>query len=226
MNTKNIIIILFFVFPLLLSAKIQWLTPSIIKYGNIQEGEKITDTIKFINLGETPVEIQSVRPSCGCTVTSLTQRIIASHDTAYIPFSLNTMGFSGMIRKSINISFKENKEDDAQFILQANIIRDLEIAPRYIYITRLKVDQDTTLTRTITFINNSEQAIEINNMITESDLIELPKTSFKLIAGQSKDIDIKIFPRRVIHGRQFITINTSMPNKPHINISVYMVIKE
>ncbi len=226
MNVKKIIIILIFVFPLFLSAKIQWLTPSVIKYGNIQEGEKINGTIKFINLGGTPVEIQSVRPSCGCTVTRLTQRVIATNDTAHIPFSLNTMGFSGMIRKSITISFKENKEDDARFILQANISRDLEITPRYIYITRLKVNQDTTLTRTISFTNNSKQAIKIHNMITESDLIELPQKGFSISAGQSKDIDIKVFPRRAIHGRQFITIDTSMPNKPHINISVYLVIKE
>lgn len=226
MKVRHLIPFLLFIFPLFLFADIKWLSPSVLKYGKIQEGKTISDNLKFVNTGNKPVEIQSVRPSCGCTVTKLTQNVIAPNDTANIHFSLNTMGFNGMIRKSIHIMLKDRSEDDANFTIQANILRDLDISPRYIYITRLKVSPDTTITRTLTFSNNSKETITISNFFTESDLIKLPLDEFKLAPLTSKDIDIKVIPKRPMHGRQFIAVDTDMPEKPHVNISVYLVIKE
>lgn len=226
MKARHLTIIFIFIFPLFIFANIQWLSPSVLKYGKIQEGKKLTDEIRFINTGDKPVEIERVRPSCGCTVTNLTKNIIAPNDTAHIYFSLNTMGFSGMIHKTINVSFKENHEHDKHFSIQANILRDLDISPRYIYITRLKVNPDTTIKRILTFCNNSDQPIEINKLFTESDLIELATQNFILQPNESQEIEINVHPKRAIHGRQFIAVDTNMPSKPHMNISVYLVIKE
>lgn len=62
----------------LLSANcVQWVGDTIYDFGALRKGEERTCTFSFKNCGSTPLIIDNVRPSCGCTIPDYPQGAIA-----------------------------------------------------------------------------------------------------------------------------------------------------
>ncbi len=62
---------------------------------------KVTCTMKFINIGDGDMIIQSVRPTCGCTAANYTRSSIAPGDTANISLAYNPIGRPGRFSKDV-----------------------------------------------------------------------------------------------------------------------------
>lgn len=226
MKKTGFVLLLLHFFCLPLFAELAKITPDVMNYGEIDEGKVITDQIKFINQGPEMIEITKVRPGCGCTFASLNQYKLEPGDTAVIEFNFDSRGFSGNVRKGITVYFTDATLPPFRYTIQANIIRDFDVSPRYIYLNRLTLNPDTTIVQPVTFSNNSREDIEIEKLYTSSDMIHLPDHPFTVKAGSSKQIDVEIIPSRTIQSRQSIEIETSSINKPMLSISVYLFVKE
>jgi len=79
---------------------IQWLD-SIKDYGKIAEGQKLEVLYRFRNTGTKPLVIESVRPSCGCTVADPPKEPVAPGAEGEIKGSFDSNGKSGQQHKTI-----------------------------------------------------------------------------------------------------------------------------
>ncbi len=226
MRKYSFILLVLFCFALPIHAKLVKLTPADIQYGEIKEGKVITDKIKILNAGDQEVEIVKVRPGCGCTFANLNQHKLEPGDTAVIEFNFNSRGFSGPVRKGITVYFKDATKPPFKYAIKANVLREFEVSPRYIYLNKLNLNPDTTIVQKITFKNNSKEDILVKNLFTTSDMIHLPENPFKVKAGESKKVDIEVIPNREIQSRQKIEVQTDSESKPTFNISVYLYVKD
>ena len=102
--SKNIIIsaVLFILSVNLWSNNFKLLTPEVLDLGEISEDKISEGIIRFKNVGDTPMKIERVRASCGCTVVDLNKLEYSPGEEGEIRVQLNTKGFSGTTRKSIN----------------------------------------------------------------------------------------------------------------------------
>ncbi len=91
------------------AGEIRWLSNTF-NYGVIKEIEgPATGIIKGVNVGDTPVMINRVRPSCGCTTADYTRDPIAPGDTAFVSVAYNPIGRPGRFHKTVKIySGEEN----------------------------------------------------------------------------------------------------------------------
>ena len=74
----------------------------VIDYGDIQKGSDGLRVFEFTNVGETPLVIENVYSSCGCTVPTWTKTPVAPGKTGEIQVKYDTSR-PGPIRRTITI---------------------------------------------------------------------------------------------------------------------------
>lgn len=73
------------------------------EFGEIVEGEKVTYTFKFTNVGNAPLVISSANASCGCTVPEYTKSAVQPGEQGEVNVTYNSEGRSGMNAKTITL---------------------------------------------------------------------------------------------------------------------------
>jgi hypothetical protein len=108
---RTILILTSVLFLLALNAKAQPMDDStrvisfektVNDYGNIQQGSDGTCEFRFTNLGKTPLILQNVTASCGCTVPSWTREPVEPGKQGVISVKYNT-NLVGTFAKSVTV---------------------------------------------------------------------------------------------------------------------------
>ncbi|MEO8210558.1 MAG: DUF1573 domain-containing protein [bacterium] len=74
-------------------------------FGSVQQGTALEYSFKFINEGDKPLVIESVRPACGCTGAATDGKSeYAGGESGEIKITFNTQGREGHTEKSIAVS--------------------------------------------------------------------------------------------------------------------------
>lgn len=72
-------------------------------FGRISEGEKVTYTFKFKNVGKSDLIISQAKATCGCTVADYPKTPIKPGTESNIAISFNSEGKKGIQNKSITL---------------------------------------------------------------------------------------------------------------------------
>lgn len=117
---KNCIVLVFFA-VLTFSVKAQQLTEaskpatetlkvkeSTYDFGKIQQGRPVTHNFEIINAGTTPLMLENVQASCGCTTPEWSKDPIQPGATAIIKVGYNALS-EGYFGKTITIHYDDNK---------------------------------------------------------------------------------------------------------------------
>jgi hypothetical protein len=72
-------------------------------FGKIPEGQKLEVSFRFKNTGVKPLVIESVQPSCGCTVVEQSREPVAPGGEGRIKASFNSQGHVGVNHKSLSV---------------------------------------------------------------------------------------------------------------------------
>lgn len=82
--------------------QIKWID-SVKAIGNVFYGDTVLLNYTFKNMGETPLFIAEVKPSCGCTVASYPKQAIMPGETGILQAKYTSEGFPGNFRKFITV---------------------------------------------------------------------------------------------------------------------------
>ncbi|MEI7597256.1 MAG: DUF1573 domain-containing protein [Bacteroidota bacterium] len=72
-------------------------------FDTVNQGDTLKMKFTIINKGLSNLLIRNLKPSCGCTLTKISNEEIKPSDSAFITAELNTDGFAGSIAKTISI---------------------------------------------------------------------------------------------------------------------------
>lgn len=87
--------------------------------GKVLEGEKVVYSFKFTNTGVEPLELQSVKASCGCTATAPKDDVIAGGASSEIVATFDSKNRKGPQTKTITV--RSNDPDQATVILRLKV---------------------------------------------------------------------------------------------------------
>jgi len=73
-------------------------------YGKITQGQKLEVSFRFKNTGDKPLVIESVHPSCGCTVADPPKEPIAPGNEGEIKGSFDSNGKEGDQHKTLVVT--------------------------------------------------------------------------------------------------------------------------
>lgn len=86
-----------------MNAEVEWLEKSY-NFGTFKEADgPVTGEVRFVNKGPEATFISRVRPSCGCTGATYTDKMIQPGDTATVSFTYNPTGRPGKFDKTVKV---------------------------------------------------------------------------------------------------------------------------
>lgn len=113
-NLRMTILILFYLLTLQGPA-VQWLSPNEHDFGDLAYNEPVTHYFEYQNEGDTPLVIDNVRPSCGCTVPDWSNTPTAPGDTAKLKVIFDAKK-PGYFRKKIKVYFSQLRKAEILYI--------------------------------------------------------------------------------------------------------------
>lgn len=96
----------------------------------VAKGDVLVHDFAIRNDGDEPLEIQSVRPACGCTVADFDE-VIAPGQTGRIHAEVDTTDFYGPISKSIAVFTNDTENAKLQLVVRAKVMAYLNADPSY-----------------------------------------------------------------------------------------------
>ncbi len=96
-------------------AKLSWLTEQDHDFGMIKQGRPVKFIFQFKNTGTSPLTLETVRTTCGCTAAQWTETPIAPGETGDITVEYDAYQ-GGSFRKKIRVFFEERKKAEILWI--------------------------------------------------------------------------------------------------------------
>lgn len=219
-------LVLVFGLSIAFAQQVEFLHPNVIELGKVQQGEILEGKIEFKNTGDVPVEIESIRPSCGCTAVTPEKMVYESGETAVIPFSIKTKNFSGLIRKSIKVTFKNMEPRTYTFFAQATVVTDLNITPKYINFYQVDMNADTVITEYFEIENTSDATIEITKIRTDSKFLKVAPESVVVPSGKSHLVRLDFTPTEAGRHNTQIHIESSLKTENQKDLPVFIYVRD
>ncbi|MBC2600624.1 DUF1573 domain-containing protein [Puniceicoccus vermicola] len=93
----------------------------------------VDQRFSFVNKGDEPLVIESVKPSCGCVVPEYSQQPIPAGGTGYVKVVFKPGERVGLQRETIRVSFEGNKEFSQTLVLRIDVQEKVEIHPQMVH---------------------------------------------------------------------------------------------
>jgi hypothetical protein len=85
------------------AAKFEFATTSH-DFGIIHEGDSAVYVYEFKNTSDVPLIIESVKPSCGCTIPNYTKTPVAAGGSGFVKVKFDSNGKSNKVHKSVTVT--------------------------------------------------------------------------------------------------------------------------
>jgi hypothetical protein len=196
-------------------------------FGRKKQGDVLTHTFLFENVGDEPLVIERVRTSCGCAAASPSKKKFNPGEKGEIEVSFNTRGYYGEQNKFIYVDSNDPSESVKQLMISASV--DVPPSP--------KIELDSYTTDLGLVLEGEELRTEFN--IRNKGVLELTVTPFhadasffiqgkkispplKIAAGKTQRVEVRIPPRnRMGLVREFIRLQSNDPMRS--TLSLYLV---
>src|SRR5258705_6385503 len=103
---------------------IQWIDSTYKDLGTVKAGPEVEVAYKFKNVGNKPLIIANVQPTCGCTITETPKEPFAPGEEGMIKARFTTSGHVGVNNKIINVT--ANTKGTTSYPLEFHIVVEKE----------------------------------------------------------------------------------------------------
>lgn len=159
-------------------------------FGEVWIGGKIKHTFTLTNKGDKALNIQRVKPSCGCTVAGNYPRKIEPGQTGKFPFSINSKKLRGRFEKSVTITSDDPVTPDLRLKLRGVLKRYVEIIPNSANFG--KIVKQESQERILNITNNTDKPLEIS--LEEPSNAKMKYTLVEKEAGKKYELRVKVEP--------------------------------
>ncbi len=155
-------------------------------FGEQWVGGQLKHTFEIKNVGDKPLNVLNVKPSCGCTLAGKYDKLIAPGATGKIPVSVNSTKLFGKFKKTIRVTTNDPTNQNATLSISGVIKHFVTVAPRSANFRQIKPAEEKDFTLKLT--NNGEQPLEltlskpqIGPSLTAELVEKVPGKEFELI---------------------------------------------
>ncbi len=185
-------------------------------FGEQWVGGQMKHTFEVKNVGDKPLKILNVKPSCGCTLAGKFDKVIEPGATGKIPVSVNSAKLFGKFKKTIRVTTNDPTNQNATLSIAGVIKHYVSVTPRSASFRQLKPAEEKDFT--LKLINNGEEPLEltlpkpqIGASFTAEIVEKVPGKEFELIIHAKPPYK---------EGRLSATINLKTNNPKQANLKI------
>jgi thiol-disulfide isomerase/thioredoxin len=128
-------------------------------FGELWVGGQLKHSFEVKNVGEKPLNILNVKPSCGCTLAGKYDKVIAPGATGQIPVSVDSAKLFGTFKKTIRVTTDDPLNQNATLSVAGLVKHYVTVTPRSANLQQLKPTEEREVKLTLT--NNGEEPLEL-----------------------------------------------------------------
>jgi hypothetical protein len=102
-------------------------------FGTIGEQQTVKHTFTFKNDGDATLVIDSIKTTCGCTGTLLSDKEILPGKTGNIEVTFKSGRSGGQKKKSIIVYSNDSRQAQLRLYIMANVVIPIEVRPSLLY---------------------------------------------------------------------------------------------
>ncbi len=187
------------------------------------DNKELLHTFVVKNIGDTPLKILRVKPTCGCTKAGEHPKEIAPGKSGEFPFKLRTRGLRTGFKKTIRITTDDPTEPMLQLQLTGSVKHYVQAEPNMAYFNNIFGAERHE--KIIKITNNTETPLKLT-------LPENSNGSFKFDLKEvepGKQFDLTIYlepPYEPGRERETLNIKTNIEKQPVLNVRLNAVFSE
>ncbi|HYV37326.1 MAG TPA: DUF1573 domain-containing protein [Gemmataceae bacterium] len=128
-------------------------------FGGVPRGPTLSHPFHIVNKTNGPIQIASVRVSCGCTSAKVLQNQLAPGQETAIMVEMDTRRFSGTKEVIIYVQFNQPKFDEVRLKVQANSRDDVSVLPESLALGKVKRGAPAAFSTNVTLLGNQNWQI-------------------------------------------------------------------
>lgn len=192
-------------------------------FGTQDNSQAVEHTFVLRNAGDLTLEISQVRPACGCTVASITERSVPPGGESRVTARLALQGRTGPQHKTLTIESNDPQQPQFVLTLQGVAALPMEVQPPRILTTGLAVGAQP------------EDVVQLTGHSTAFKVTGVEATTDRLRAAvqtveEGRVYKVVVSPREPLAVGQMdamVIIRTDHPQRPTIEVPVtYLVNNE
>jgi Protein of unknown function (DUF1573) len=193
-------------------------------FGSVARGPVQTHAFRVVNNTKQPVNISSVRVSCGCTSASAAKPFLNPGEETAIVARMDTSRFIGVKSVTIFVQFDRPTFEEVRLWVQANARNDFSVSPDGLAFGEVKRASSPSLSNTITFYGSQTKITEVKS---ESNYVHAAikevtgadgQPAYELTAKLREDVPI---------GKWYtdVWVKTNNPEYPQIRVPLTMEVE-
>jgi len=140
-------------------------------FGSVVEGEKVKHVFSVQNVGDAPLQIQRLVPSCGCTASTASSDHVDAGKSAEVTVEFDTAGFSGDKVKAVRLYTNDAERPVTMLSLRGNVTPIVTVTPDRIALG--EVAQGSQLERQIEVRVQQGNGLQVGKIQTFSPALSL-----------------------------------------------------
>lgn len=206
--------------PILAAASPQLVfEPAHLDFGTLAQQQTRDATVRLRNTGSSPIHIERVETTCGCTVPELNVKVLGPGESAAMEVQFNSQHFQGKQVKYLKIYTDNDQQRIVDYQILANIEVPLLMTPPRTLITLGTIRTGTTAEATYTFTANDVPTLEIEPSVWPQDWLDIDVRP----SGDPHTVDVVFSARQDaslgVH-RESLKLRTNVPSVPVVNLEV------
>jgi len=194
-------------------------------FGAVPRGPALTHPFRLVNKTNSPINIASIRVSCGCTTAHALKTLLNPGEETAIVARMDTTRFSGVKTVTIYVQFDRPTFDEVRLWVQAISRDDFTLNPDTLAFGQVKRSSTPMIAITIAF--NGNAATQILDVRSETNYIQ---PGLKELSRQSNLVTYQLsaqLRRDAPVGKWFsdVWLKTNNPNMPQIRVPLTVEIE-
>lgn len=129
------------------------------RFGDMDSSRDVEHSFILRNEGNATLEIQRARPSCGCTVASISRNSVPPGEQAEIKTRLSLRNRQGPQHKIITVESNDPQTPQLVLALEGNAVTEMVVRPTQLFFGR--INADAIVTGVVEIAVNSSNAVAI-----------------------------------------------------------------
>ncbi|MGB6043709.1 MAG: DUF1573 domain-containing protein [Pirellulales bacterium] len=129
-------------------------------FASLARGSKAEHRFKIKNIYQEPIEIASVRSSCGCTDPRVEKNVLQSGDETELVVAFNTVSFEGSHKATITVTFADPFDAEVRLQVMGFVRSDVVFTPGRIELGSVNPSEGASKTVKITYAGRNDWKVE------------------------------------------------------------------
>lgn len=188
-----------------------------VDFGKLISPETINATLKLKNVGEGTLTIESVQPTCGCTVMSNWAKTVPPGGTWETTATVRLTGYSGRVSKPVIVHTNDPKMREIRYTITGEVQARFAFEPSRTFQFQ-RCPRDKATSTTIKIKNQLEKPVALkaassDNKLFKADVREIsPGREYELVVSTVPPV-----PDGFTQGK--ILIETDSKEEPRVEVS-------